>query len=104
VSRPLEGVTGDFQLVLDLRKFQIGPDLTGEVEIGAKLLGSSGRIIATRTFRASAPVEGSGAPASVAALDRAFGQVGAGLLVWTAQAASEPLAPRAVGPKRTSGG
>jgi phospholipid/cholesterol/gamma-HCH transport system substrate-binding protein len=104
VSRPLEGVTGDLQLVLDLRKFQIAPDLTAEVEIGSKLLGSNGRIMATRTFRASLPVEGRGVPAAVAALDKAFGQVAGDLLVWTARAANEPTAPRAVAPKRSGGG
>jgi phospholipid/cholesterol/gamma-HCH transport system substrate-binding protein len=104
VSRPMEGVTGDLQLVLDLRKFQIGPNLAAEVEIGSKLLGSNGRIVATRTFRASLPAEGHGAPASVAALDKAFNQVGGDLLVWTAQAANEPSAPRAVAPKRSGGG
>ena len=95
-SRALEGVTGDIQLVLDLRKFQIAPNLTAEVEIGSKLLGSNGRIIAMRTFRASAPVEG--------ALDKAFGEVGTDLLAWTARAAIKPSALRAVGPKRTSKG
>jgi phospholipid/cholesterol/gamma-HCH transport system substrate-binding protein len=104
VNRPMEGVTGDLQLVLDLRKFQIGPNLAAEVEIGSKLLGSNGRIVATRTFRASLPAEGHGAPASVAALDKAFNQVGGDLLVWTAQAANEPSAPRAVAPKRSGGG
>src|SRR5215472_6868829 len=79
VSRPLEGVTGDLQLVLDLRKFQIAPDLVAEIEIGSKLLGSNGRIVATRTFRASVPVEGRGAPAAVAALNKAFDQVGGDL-------------------------
>jgi phospholipid/cholesterol/gamma-HCH transport system substrate-binding protein len=103
VSRPMEGVTGDIQLVLDLRKFQIESGPTAEVEIGCKLFGSNGRIMAMRTFRASAPVTGNGAPASVAALDNAFGRVGADLLVWTSQAANEPPTPRAV-PRRTGGG
>ena len=104
VSRPLEGVTGDLQLVLDLRRFQIAADLAAEVEIGSKLLGSNGRIMATRTFRASMPVEGHGVPASVAALNKAFGQVAGDLLVWMTQATNEPSAPRAVAPKRSRGG
>jgi len=103
VSRPLEGATSDVQLVLDIRKFQISTNLGAEVEIGCKLLGGNGRIMVTRTFRASAPVEGQGAPAAVAALNKAFGRAGGELLTWTAQAAVESSAPRAVGPKRTSG-
>ena len=103
VSRPLEGATSDVQLVLDIRKFQISPNLSAEVEIGCKLLGGNGRIMVTHTFRASAPVEGQGAPAAVAALNKAFGRAGGELLMWTTQAAVESSAPRAVGPKRTSG-
>jgi phospholipid/cholesterol/gamma-HCH transport system substrate-binding protein len=104
VSRPLEGLTSDLQLMLDLRRFQIAPDLTAVVEIGCKLLGNNGRILATHTFRATVPIERAGTPASVAALDKAFGQVGTDLLAWTAQTASEPSPPRAVGPRRTTGG
>jgi cholesterol transport system auxiliary component len=104
VSRPLEGVTGDLQLIIDLRKFQIAPDGGADVEIGCKLLGSNGRILATRTFRAKVPAEGTGASVSVAALDKAFGRAGTDLLAWVVQAASEPSGPRAVGPKRSSGG
>jgi phospholipid/cholesterol/gamma-HCH transport system substrate-binding protein len=104
ISRPLEGVTSDFQLVMDIRKFQILSSLTAEVELGCKILGANGRVIANRIFRASVAVEAPGVPAAVAALDKAFGQVGAGLVSWTVDATNEPPALRAVTPKRTSGG
>jgi len=103
VSRPLEGVTSDAQLLLDVRKFQISPELTAEVEIGCKLIAANGQIIATRTFRAAAPVAGQGAAAAVKALNRGFAEAGAQLLSWTAQAANEPSALRAVGGRRGSG-
>jgi phospholipid/cholesterol/gamma-HCH transport system substrate-binding protein len=104
VSRPLEGVTSDFQLSVDIRKFQISPDLMAEVEFGCKILGANGRITATRIFHASVAVEAPGAPAAVAALDKAFGQVGADIVSWTANAANEPTLPRSVAPKKSSGG
>src|SRR5262249_26691039 len=72
VTRPLEGTTSDIQLVLDIRKFQISPNLSAEVEIGCKLVGSNGRIMTTRT-RASAPVEGQGAPARLSPWTRPSG-------------------------------
>ena len=75
-----------------------------EVELGCKILAANGRIIATRIFRASVAAEAPGAPAAVAALDKAFGQVGADIVSWTTNAANEPPLPRAVMPKRTSGG
>jgi ABC-type uncharacterized transport system auxiliary subunit len=104
VSRPLEAVKSDFQLVLDIRKFQISANHTAEVEIGCKLLDGSGRIVATHTLKASAPVEGPAAASAVASLDKAFGQVGADIVSWTADATNEPPPPRAVTPKRTSRG
>ena len=104
VSRPLEGVTSDFQLLLDIRKFQLSVNLTAEIELGCKMLGANGRVIATRIFRASVAVEQSGAPVAVAALDKAFGRVGADIVSWTGQAADEPSPPRAVMPKKTRGG
>ena len=61
-------------------------------------------VIATRIFRVSVAAEGLGAPAAVAALDKAFGQAGAELVSWATNAANEPAPPRAVVPKRTSGG
>lgn len=104
VSRPLEGLTSDFQLVMDIRKFQILSSLAAEVELGCKILGANGRVIANRIFRASVAVEAPGVSGAVAALDKAFGQVGAGIVSWTVDAANEPPPPRTVTPKRTSGG
>jgi phospholipid/cholesterol/gamma-HCH transport system substrate-binding protein len=103
VSRPFEGVTSDIQLLLDIRRFEISPSLTAEVEIGCKLIGENSRIIATRAFRASAPVGGPGAPAAVSALDQAFAQAGAQLLSWTALEARQISAPRSTSGKRSSG-
>ena len=56
VSRPLEGVTGDFQLLIDVRRFQIAAaDATADVELAGKILDGKGRIIDTRVCRATTP-------------------------------------------------
>ena len=55
VSRPVDGFAGDFQLVLDIRKFHLVLNQMGEVELGAKLLDGKGRILASRVVRKSAP-------------------------------------------------
>lgn len=104
VSRPLEGIASDFQLVVDVRKFQISAKLMADVDLGCKILAGNGRIVATRIFRASIAADAAGAPAAVTALDKAFGQVGAEIVSWAARAANEPPPPRAVVPKRASGG
>jgi cholesterol transport system auxiliary component len=103
VCRPFEGVTSDIQLLLDIRRFEISPSLTAEVEIGGKLIGENCRSIATRAFRASAPVGCLGAAAAVSALDQAFAQAGAQLLSWTALEARQISAPRSTSGKRSSG-
>lgn len=104
VSRPLDGLTSELQLLVDVRKFQIGPNLAAEVELGGKILGKNGRIVAMRVFRAAVTAESAVAPAAVAALDQAFGQVGSELVSWAGHAATEPAAPRAAVPRRPSGG
>jgi phospholipid/cholesterol/gamma-HCH transport system substrate-binding protein len=104
VSRPLEGVTGDRQLMIDIRKFHISRDLVAEVELGCKLLGDNGRIIATRIFRESIKAETQGAPATVAALESAFGRTVAEIVAWTAHMAGPPSPLRGAVPRRTGRG
>ena len=104
VSRPLDGLIGDFQLLIDIRKFQIAPGLVAEVEFGAKVIDSKGRIVATRIFRASVPAQSSGAPAAVAALDQALAKAGPDLVGWVARTISEQGALRPVIPKKATNG
>ena len=65
---------------------------------------TSGRIIAMRVFRASFAAEAANAPAAVAAPDRAFGEAGSDLVTWVGRAVNESTLPKAVLPRRTSGG
>jgi ABC-type transporter Mla subunit MlaD len=97
-------VGGQSQQALASSKGEVSPNLMAEVELGCKLLGANGRVIAMRIFRASIAAEAPGAPAAVAALDKTFDQVGAEIVSWTAHAANVPPLPRSVVPKRTSGG
>ncbi len=87
VSRPLDGLNADCQLLVDIRKFQmtVSPALTAEVEFAGKVLDDKGRIVATHIFRAVAPAEAEGAPAAAAALDQAFGRAAADLVLWAAR-------------------
>ena len=91
VSRPLEGVTGDVQLLIDVRKFQLslGSPPTAEIELSAKVLDDKGRIASTRIFLASAPAKGSDAASAKAALEQAFGAAVIDLVDWTARTIGE---------------
>lgn len=85
VGRPGEGLAIDYQISTDIRSFEIRVDNgeTAYVEIAAKIINDrNGTVRDTAVFTASSPVRGSGNPAYVQALDRAFDQVTAELVVW----------------------
>jgi phospholipid/cholesterol/gamma-HCH transport system substrate-binding protein len=85
VARPFEGLAGDYQLLIDIRSFQIshsGEVPAADVEFAVKILGNNGRIVDARIFRASVPAKATNAPAAAAALDEAFGKAAVDLVVW----------------------
>lgn len=102
VSRPVDGFAGDFQLVLDIRKFHFLNQM-GEVELGAKLLDGKGRILASRVVRNSAPAQALTGPAVAAALNHAFAGVATELAAWTASAMAELIQAKGVMPKKVGG-
>jgi phospholipid/cholesterol/gamma-HCH transport system substrate-binding protein len=86
VARPFEGLVADFQLLIDIRQFQLSTaaEPVAEIEFSAKILGQDGRILDARIFRAAAPAKAADAPAAAAALDEAFGKAATELVVWVA--------------------
>ncbi|WOS64518.1 ABC-type transport auxiliary lipoprotein family protein [Sinorhizobium fredii] len=86
VGKPGQGLAIDYQLITELRAFEIstdGPD-TAVVEIYAKILDDrNGTVRRQQAFRAVASVQGASNPAFVAALDAAFAQVAADIVSWT---------------------
>jgi phospholipid/cholesterol/gamma-HCH transport system substrate-binding protein len=92
VSRPIEDLSSDFRLSIDVRKFQVGTGKLAEIELGGKIIDSKGRIIATQLFHASAPVQGDDAAATVAGFDQAMGKAGPEFIAWVAQAISRQAA------------
>jgi phospholipid/cholesterol/gamma-HCH transport system substrate-binding protein len=95
VSRPVEGVEADDQLLLELRTFRIvtAPQLAAAIGFSAKIV-SGGRIAATRVFDATVPIAATDAASAVAGLNAAFLQATKELVLWTAQnAATQPTTP-----------
>ncbi len=104
-GRPVEGVTADYQLVTEIRKFQIvpGSEATAQAEISAKLVASDGRVIAARIFEGSAPVKTQDEADAAKALNDAFGKILSALVPWTADAIAsggEKPQPAPAQPKR----
>jgi cholesterol transport system auxiliary component len=85
VGRPGQGLLIDYQLVTDIRAFElsVGGGRRVVVEIGVKLMNDrTGKVIATETFRAEAPAGGDAPALVVRALDQAFGTAVADLANW----------------------
>jgi cholesterol transport system auxiliary component len=86
VGTPGEGLAIDYQVVAEIRAFQVRVDgaSRAEVEIFVRLLNDrNGVVRASRVFRATSPVRGSGNDAYIHALDSAFGEAGAEIVGWT---------------------
>ena len=93
VSRTRDGLTGDYQLLIDIRRFHISTakDAVADIDFVAKLANKDGKIIAAKTFQATAPAKSSDAQAYIDAFDQAFSKLEADLVDWTATTlASQP--------------
>jgi phospholipid/cholesterol/gamma-HCH transport system substrate-binding protein len=86
VARSSENVTADNQLFLDLRKFQLSASAapSAEVEFGAKIISTNGRLLGTRIFECNSAPKSVNAAGAVDALNEAFGKCATQLVQWTA--------------------
>lgn len=88
VARQGSGVSADYKLVLDLRRFesdylQPGAPPLATIEVNAKLLHvTDQQVIATRTFLQKQPAASTAVPDVVLAFERALGEVSHDLAGW----------------------
>ena len=86
VGRPGEGLAIDYQIVTEIRAFEVRMDGAprAAVELYVKLLNDrNGVVRAARGFSAAAPLPGgAGNDAYAAALDRAFAEVTGEIVRW----------------------
>ena len=83
---PGQGLAIDYQLILEIRRFEI--DVVGGrraiIEISVKALNDrNGTVRRTNIFTATSPVTGTTNDDFVAALDRAFNQISRDIVAWT---------------------
>ncbi|MEE2953231.1 MAG: ABC-type transport auxiliary lipoprotein family protein [Pseudomonadota bacterium] len=86
VGVPGQGLAIDYQLILEIRRFEI--DVVGGrraiIEISVKALNDrNGTVRRTNIFTATSPVTGASNDDFVAALDRAFNQISRDIVAWT---------------------
>jgi cholesterol transport system auxiliary component len=85
VGRPNDRIVADYQLVVDVRHFNltVGGEARAEVELSAKIVADrAGRIVAAQVFRATVPAGASEGDAAVRAIDAAFSHVVTDMVVW----------------------
>lgn len=86
VGKPGEGLAIDYQIVTEIRSFEVRVEGAehAEVSVFVRLLNDrNGVVRAAKVFNARAPVSGSGNDAYISALDRAFGAVAVDIVKWT---------------------
>lgn len=86
VGTPGEGLAIDYQVIADIRAFEIRVDgqPRASIKMFVRLLNDrNGVVRASRTFETSVPVNGSGGAAFVAALDAAFNAIGTEIVDWS---------------------
>lgn len=86
VGRPGDGLAIDYKILSSIRAFEIKADGSEQavVELSVKVLNDrNGVVVASKIFRSTAPVSGSGNSAYVQSLDRAFETVVQDLVSWT---------------------
>lgn len=85
VLRPIEGEDTDNKLLLNIRGFHLSTsgEPTAQIEFIAKLMDGSGKIIASRSFKASSPAEKDDGAATAKALGKAFAKSVTELISWS---------------------
>jgi len=86
--RASEIAQADYQLLIDIRRFQVATDPQSAAEIGlsARIVDKDGKVVASHLFAQSQAIQTLEPAATVAAFDQAFARLAKDLIAWTAQA------------------
>lgn len=86
VGTDSSGINGDFQLLVNVRRFQMATigSPTAEVTLMAQIVDTGGSVVDAKLFEATEPVSDIGKPEVIAAaLNAAFGKVATDLIGWS---------------------
>lgn len=98
VNKPGDGITGDFQLLMDVRNFQIvmaAQSATVDIEFTAKILDNAGKIVEAHPFRVTVPVASADVEAAMVAMNTAFGNLSGELVTWASNVLADTGQPQA---------
>jgi phospholipid/cholesterol/gamma-HCH transport system substrate-binding protein len=86
VGRPTDGITADYQLLIEIRQFQVSPShKTALIALSAKMVGEGGRIIDARVIETNARTSEMNSASVAAAVNEAFGKAMTELVTWVSQ-------------------
>jgi phospholipid/cholesterol/gamma-HCH transport system substrate-binding protein len=85
IGRQPEGLTVNYQLFIDVRRFQVTtlPTPVADIQFSAKIVGDNGKILGAKLFQASVPASIADEASVAASLNDAFGKAVTELVVWT---------------------
>ena len=86
--RSTDGLEADYQLLIDIRSFQIkgDPDASAVIGFSARILAKNGRLVASRIFLQSRKLDKVDPISAVAAFNGAFDGIATELITWTVDA------------------
>ncbi|MEH2520987.1 phospholipid/cholesterol/gamma-HCH transport system substrate-binding protein [Bradyrhizobium sp. AZCC 1610] len=86
--RSVDGLDADYQLLIDIRSFQVkgDPDASAVIGFSARILSKNGRLVASRLFLQSSKLDKVDPLSAVAAFNDAFDNIATELITWTADA------------------
>ena len=83
VGRPTDGITAEYQLLVEIRRFQVSPsDKTALIALSVKMVGEGGRIIDAKVIETNAQTSELDSASVAAALNDAFGKAMTELVTW----------------------
>ncbi|MEO6381228.1 MAG: MlaD family protein [Nitrobacter sp.] len=83
--RSMDGVQADYQLLIDIRRFQIAtdPEPAADIGLSARILNKDGKVVAARLFQGTQKLEKVEPAAASAAFNDAFGRIAKDMIEWT---------------------
>lgn len=85
LGRQTDGLKVDYQLLLDVRQFQVitADQPHADIEFSAKIVADTGKILGAKIFKVSVPARVTDEQGIAAALNAAFAKAAAELVAWT---------------------
>ena len=86
--RSMDGVQADYQLLIDVRRFQItiDPEPVADIGLSARILNKNGKVLAARLFQDTQKLDKIEPAAVSAAFNEAFGRIARDMITWTVKA------------------